>query len=472
MRTSLFTWRGALLAALGLAGTGACSGSTSEGGGPAPFPCTGSQPELAVGRATGFERCEDGALHRPTVVECASTLPRSDVMCDTSLGGGDCTSDADCTANPNGYCSAEGQSAWCSCRYGCTTDADCADGRICLCGDPVGRCVTASCTSDAECGSGKLCSSYVTEPGCGDLGFACQTSADGCATDGDCTSGEQCTHDGTRHVCQQIGCAIGRPFLVHGAERLAPTEIRADWCDGMRPRQDDLDAATRRALVEHWTLVGRMEHASVAAFARFTLQLMALGAPPDLVGRSQRAGLDELGHARAAFGLAAAYAEAPVGPGPLEVTDALGARSAIDVLSDTVLEGCIGETVAAIEAAETAAHATDPVIRAVLERIAREEREHAELAWCTVKWLVARSPSLGAVFLELVTAARRPASGAPATLEATSPLLGHGVLSHEARGALRARVLEDVVLPCARRLVEASLRPPSASDGDDVRVLG
>lgn len=47
-----------------------------------------------------------------------------------------------------------------------------------------------------------------------------------------------------------------------------------------------------------------MEHASVAAFARFTLQLLAMGAPAELVQASVGAAADELDHARLRFGIA------------------------------------------------------------------------------------------------------------------------------------------------------------------------
>jgi hypothetical protein len=49
-----------------------------------------------------------------------------------------------------------------------------------------------------------------------------------------------------------------------------------------------------------------MEHASVAAFARFTLDLLALGAPADLVQSAQQALGDEIAHAELCFGLAGA----------------------------------------------------------------------------------------------------------------------------------------------------------------------
>ena len=68
-----------------------------------------------------------------------------------------------------------------------------------------------------------------------------------------------------------------------------------------------------------------MEHASVAAFARFTLHLMSLGAPAALVERSNAALADETLHAKLAFAIASGYAGRAIGPGPLAIDGAFAA---------------------------------------------------------------------------------------------------------------------------------------------------
>ncbi|MBT9554900.1 MAG: hypothetical protein IV100_02675, partial [Myxococcales bacterium] len=45
----------------------------------------------------------------------------------------------------------------------------------------------------------------------------------------------------------------------------------------------------REVLVQRWLSVAALEHASVGSFARFTLQLLAVGAPPDLLLATQQA---------------------------------------------------------------------------------------------------------------------------------------------------------------------------------------
>jgi hypothetical protein len=146
------------------------------------------------------------------------------------------------------------------------------------------------------------------------------------------------------------------------------------------------EARVRARLAEHWTAIGLMEHASIAAFARFSLQLLALGAPADLVEQSNQALADELQHTELAFALASAYGGGAVGPGPLAIDGSLEEQSLEAIVRLVVVEGCIGETVAALEAREAAAHAMDPVVRAALERIADDEAGHAALAWRTLRW--------------------------------------------------------------------------------------
>ena len=228
---------------------------------------------------------------------------------------------------------------------------------------------------------------YNPNPGCPSEAFACQTSADQCAVDSDCKPPNQCTYQNGRRVCSPVQCVIGRPFLVGGVERLARRSGEGGWRGhGDRPDVARIGARDRARLAEAWTKVGLMEHASIAAFARFTLQLMSLGAPADLIERSNAATRDETAHAKLAFGIASAYAGRDVGPGPLDVRGALDESTLESILVNVIREGCIGETVAAVEAAEALEHAVDPAVRRALAQITDDELRHADLAWQFVRW--------------------------------------------------------------------------------------
>lgn len=184
-------------------------------------------------------------------------------------------------------------------------------------------------------------------------------------------------------------CA-GRPHVgdsgpVRAAVRRAGEA--SSWAGHTRPAADALDPTLRARVADGWCEDARMEHASVAAFARATLELMSVGAPAELLVGCQRAALDEIDHARRLFTLAASYGGHELQPGPLP---ALPPRSAEleRLAADTFAEGCAGESIAALAAERSLRACVDPAVRASLEVIAADEARHAALAWATVRWAV------------------------------------------------------------------------------------
>jgi hypothetical protein len=181
---------------------------------------------------------------------------------------------------------------------------------------------------------------------------------------------------------------LGRPFRDGAEMRVAGPARRTDWNE--RDLAPDLEGLTHDELRDRahgWARDAASEHASVAAFARFALQLLAVGAPPDLLEAAHAAGLDEIAHARVSYAIASAYAGEAIGPAPLTITAWGGPTASLAAMAvETFLDGCIAETRAALVAREKAGLATDPVVRDVLVAIADDEERHAELAWKTVAW--------------------------------------------------------------------------------------
>jgi hypothetical protein len=258
--------------------------------------------------------------------------------------------------------------------------------------------------------------------------------------------------------------------LIAGAARSALSTQRSDWRSdfGSAPAAArTLAHELRTALAHGWTQQALMEHASVAAFARFALQLMELGAPAELVAGAAAAMQDEVRHAQDCFALARRYAGGDVGPGPLSLDGALEESNWAAIVLGTVREGCVGETLAALEAAEALQHCDDAAVRAVLERIVVDETRHAELAWRFVAWALqtASGTPRAAELRSLVhaTFAGELATDAAGSIsELDREMARHGVLSAPVRQALRARALRDVVAPCAAALLEPSARGPVA----------
>ncbi|MEQ1507065.1 MAG: hypothetical protein ABMB14_32860, partial [Myxococcota bacterium] len=187
-------------------------------------------------------------------------------------------------------------------------------------------------------------------------------------TGGSDTGGQpmnRCCYEAAYVVHAGTSCTIGRPLVVDGCTVTARTACRSDWSRAATPDVGALSASARAELAAAWTEAGLLEHASIPAFARLVLDLVALGAPAALVARTSEALTDEVRHAEVCFALASAYAGAPVGPAPLPVPTQR--RTGLERLAvETFREGCVGETLAVAVAAAQLRDATDPAVRAAL----------------------------------------------------------------------------------------------------------
>jgi hypothetical protein len=131
-----------------------------------------------------------------------------------------------------------------------------------------------------------------------------------------------------------------------------------------------------------------------------------------------------------------------------------------DIAARAVVEGCVGETVAAIVAAEQLATATDESVRAVLRAVADEEAQHAELAWSAVGWAIAEGGDevRVAVGRAFEAAAKQLLSEPPNVASTDSAvaaeLEAHGRLTAARIMAVRRSAIADVIRPCAARLLQ------------------
>ncbi|MDC3957199.1 ferritin-like domain-containing protein [Polyangium jinanense] len=253
-------------------------------------------------------------------------------------------------------------------------------------------------------------------------------------------------------------CAVGRPLLAEDGPAVAPVEAaRRGWSEEpLTPNVEGLSAEAREALAERWIRDGLFEHASVAAFSRLALALLAHGADESLVRAAHEAALDEVRHARLSLSLAAAYRGAPVAPRglPEALSLPLG-EGLVELAVSTVVEGAVGETLAAVLASEQAERASDPAVRQVLTGIAEDEARHAELAFRVLAFAIAAG---GAPVRDAVARAFRDAAGHLPSPPPEPPLpaevaAAHG---HVPRGDARAafvRAMHDVVMPLGRALV-------------------
>ena len=175
------------------------------------------------------------------------------------------------------------------------------------------------------------------------------------------------------------------------------------FCEGRRP--DGLDAAC----VAGDDPIGRwfarsayLEAASVDAFRILEGELRRHRAPSRLLRGCRRAARDEVKHARVTTALARRHRVRA--PKPVVAKRAPRALEAIAI--ENAIEGCVRETFGALLASTQAAEARDPVIRAAMKRIARDETRHAALSWSLDAWIMSKLDRAGRARVE---AARRQA---------------------------------------------------------------
>ncbi len=144
------------------------------------------------------------------------------------------------------------------------------------------------------------------------------------------------------------------------------------------------------------------EAASVPAFEILARELAMHGAPASLRRRALDAADDEVRHAQMMTNLANRFG-ASVSPHSLAATRC---RGLTEVVLDNAVEGCIGETFAAMLATFQSINCPDVAVRAAMRSIAADETEHAAFSWHLHRWGTMR---IGETSQRRVRAAQRAA---------------------------------------------------------------
>ena len=208
----------------------------------------------------------------------------------------------------------------------------------------------------------------------------------------------------------------------------------------------------RRWAGARWAQRAQMEHASIASFAKFSLQLVMVAAPPSLLADAHRAAVDEIHHARVSFAVASRLLGQPLGPGPVDLEgDVVGERTLAAVAAETMRDACVGETLATAEAREAGERAVDPAIRHAMSVLVRDEQRHAELAWRFVAWAAEVG---GAPIRKLLRDTFEAAVTANApSLDPDAPHFpGLGHLSPAESARVRAATIDATLWPAMRAL--------------------
>ena len=189
-----------------------------------------------------------------------------------------------------------------------------------------------------------------------------------------------------------VSFSRGRQLRRFGRVLLPDLRTSPDWATS----EMTLSAENAPAgLADQWRENGKTEHASVAAFARLTLDLMGLGAPPALIAAANRDALDEIRHTELCFSIARGLDGKSVSPGPFPQAQRVATlprsrRLALAKLAvDSLVDGALHEGVSARIIAKLAQRCEVPAIRAALKEIAADEGRHAAHGWTVVSWCLA-----------------------------------------------------------------------------------
>jgi hypothetical protein len=172
--------------------------------------------------------------------------------------------------------------------------------------------------------------------------------------------------------------------------------------EGRRPLGFVEQTSVRQGLGAHFARAAELEAASVFAFRQLRAELHSRGAPRALLRKLSRAARDERRHTRATRALVRHFGGCVQRPhiAPHE------SPSVEQLALENVVEGCVRETYGALVATWQAREARDPLVRAAMSRIAREETGHAALSLELQRWLERR---LSREQLQRVLAAKRRA---------------------------------------------------------------
>jgi hypothetical protein len=159
------------------------------------------------------------------------------------------------------------------------------------------------------------------------------------------------------------------------------------FCEGRRPEGLEAACVDDGAAIGRWfARSAYLEAASVDAFRILKRELAAHRAPSLLVRGCSRAARDEVKHARVTTALARRHRVRA----PKPEVGRRATRSLEAIAIENAIEGCVRETFGAMLAGTQALEARDPVVRAAMKRIARDETRHAALSWSLDAWIRGR----------------------------------------------------------------------------------
>ncbi len=183
-------------------------------------------------------------------------------------------------------------------------------------------------------------------------------------------------------VTEEHRVLITKEGLLTVLERVEKSSM-SGVCAGRRPEGMQNEARARvNALADWFARAAELEAASVHAFDILREELAHHGAPSRLLRACERARRDEVRHTKMMTRLAKRFGATV----KEQRVERRAIRSLRAIALENAVEGCVRETYGALEAAVSAARASDPLVARTMRIIARDEARHAELSWQVLAW--------------------------------------------------------------------------------------
>lgn len=150
----------------------------------------------------------------------------------------------------------------------------------------------------------------------------------------------------------------------------------------------ELTGPERARLAETWRRRSAAEYLAVSTFSILAIDLVAAGAPADVLSHCVRAQLDEIRHAELAIRMVEIYGGKRIEPvaGMSRLPDSPETPKLHQAVANTLLVSCVSETYATTVLLATRDQTTDPVAHAVLTSIYSDEVMHARLGWSYLRF--------------------------------------------------------------------------------------
>ena len=205
-----------------------------------------------------------------------------------------------------------------------------------------------------------------------------------------------------------------------------------------------------------WTNGVFTEYASAAAFSELTTAMLACGAPIDLVAMAADIAVDELFHVE----LSARLTMELGGAVPLEFDLANvapkttpGIRPLMRAAEIALVTSCVSESLSVPAMVRSRALATEPLVRAIMERLLADEGPHARLGFWFFDWANERLTDDERVHLATLatdTIAVYAQLWQTASCDECPLPLGLGGHDDAGKADLRAAVTRSIATPLAR----------------------